>query len=271
MPNQMTLNPLILVKFVLWIAVIVGATVLLQRRKVSERVRLAFLIGGVLMFGFLFGALIPGGLNPNPVASLRTFLASILVSRQFVLPITIMLVILLLTVWISNKSICGWGCQLGLLQDLLHHAPLPKWKPPFWLSNGLRIAAFVALIAGLVVGGLDWIGVIDPFQLFSFNFTLGIASFSAAMLVASLFVYRPWCRFLCPFGLLGWGVEQASLLRPRIDREACKECQLCVDACPSGAMTDFYQGKKIHADCFACGACIEACPQEDVLGWRTKA
>jgi len=91
------------------------------------------------------------------------------------------------------------------------------------------------------------------------------------VLAASLFVYRPWCHFLCPFGLLGWLVEQVSLFRPRINREECKECELCVQACPGQAMADFYAGKKLHADCFACGACIEACPREDALGWRARA
>lgn len=271
MPNQMTLNPLVLVKFVLWIVVVIVATILLRRRKVTTRVRLTFLIGGVLVLGFIFGFLIPGGLNPNPVSSLRTLLTTILVRHQLVLPIAAMLVILLLMVWVSNKSICAWGCQLGLLQDLLHRVPLPKWKPPFWLSNSVRLIAFVALVAGLVAAGLDWISVVDPFQLFSFDFTLGIALFSAGVLVASLFVYRPWCQFLCPFGLVGWVVEQASLLRPRINREACKECELCVEACPDQAMADFYDGKRIHADCFACGACIAACPQEEALGWRARA
>ena len=263
MPNQMTLNPLVLVKFALWIIVVIVATILLLRRKVTSKVRIAFLAGGVLILGFVFGFLIPGGLNPNPVSSLRTLLTTVLVKHQLVLPVTAMLVILLLIVWVSNKSICGWGCQLGLLQDLLHRVPLPKqcpesiegWKPPFWLSNSVRIVAFVALVAGLVAAGLDWIGLIDPFQLFSFNFilrqaqdrSLGIVLFSAGVLIASLFIYRPWCLFLCPFGLLGWLVEQVSLFRPRINREACKECQLCVKACPSQAMADFYAGKKIHA------------------------
>jgi len=267
MPHQMTLNPLVLIKFVLWIVVLVAATLLLRRRKVTSKVRLAFLIGGALLFGFIFGFFIPGGLNPNPVESLRMLLTAVLVKRQFMLPVAAMLVVLLLTVFISNKSICGWGCQLGLLQDLLHRVNLPKWKPPFWLSNSVRIVAFVALIAGLVVGGLDWIGLIDPFQLFSFNFTLAIGLFSVAVLVASLFIYRPWCHFLCPFGLLGWLVEQVSVFRPRINRETCKECELCVKACPGQAMADFYAGKKMHADCFACGACIEACPRDDALGW----
>lgn len=268
MPNQMTLNPLVLFKFALWIIVVIVATILLQRRKVTSKVRLAFLTGGALLFGFVFGFLIPGGLNPNPVSSLRTLLTTVLVKHQLVLPVAAMLVILLLMVWVSNKSICGWGCQLGLLQDLLHRAPLPKWKPPFWLSNSVRIVAFVALVAGLVAAGLDWIGLIDPFQLFSLKFTLGVGLFSAVVLVTSLFIYRPWCQFLCPFGLLGWLVEQVSLFHPRINREECKECKLCVKACPTNAMADFYAGKKIHADCFACGACIEACPREDALNWR---
>ena len=229
------------------------------------------IVGGVLAFGLVYGLLTRGGLNPNPVFSVRNLLVIVLVKHQLLIPVVAMLVILLLMVWVSNKSICGWGCQLGLLQDLLHRVNLPKWKPPFWLSNTVRVIAFVALVVGLAVAGLDWIGIIDPFKLFQFNFTLAIGLFSAVILVASLFIYRPWCHFLCPFGLLGWLVEQVSLFRPRINREACKECKLCVKACPTNAMADFYDGKKIHADCFACGACIEACPRDDALGWWTKS
>lgn len=272
MPDQQTaFNLFILVKFVLWVVVIVIATILLRRHKVTRKVHLAFLIGGTLLFGFAFGLVTRQGVNPNPVFSVRNLLTSTLVRQEFILPVVIMLVILLLMVWFSNKSICGWGCGLGLLQDLLHRVPLPKWKPPFWLSNTVRIIAFMALVTGLVVAGLDWIKVIDPFKLFQFNFTLWIGLFASALLIASLFVYRPWCQFLCPFGLIGWLVEQVSLLRPRINWEVCKKCKLCVKACPTQAMGDFYNRKKIHADCFACGSCIAACPQEEALGWRMKS
>ena len=260
MPKQAVFNPVVLSKFVLWIVVIATATVLLRRRKVSPWLRLAFLIGGTLILGFGYGFLAQGGLNPNPVLSVRNLLAALLGGRPLTPLAVAMLVVLLLMVFLSNKSICGWGCQLGLLQDLLYRAPLPKWKPPFWLSNTVRVAAFVALVGGLVIAASDWIRAVDPFRLFQFNFTLWVGLFSAAVLVASLFVYRPWCQFLCPFGLIGWAVEQVSLLRPRINRKACKECKLCVKACPTQAMADIFKGRKIHADCFACGACIAACP-----------
>lgn len=271
MPGQIVVSPIVVVKFILWILVVAGATLLLRRRKVTPRVRLIFLVGGTLVFGFLFGLLIPGGMNPNPVASLRTLLTSILVKHRLVAPVALMLGILLVAVWVSNKSICGWACQLGLLQDLIFRVKVPKWKPPFWLSNGVRIVAFVALLVGLLTAGLDWIGAVDPFQIFSLSFALGVVLLSGAVLVASLFVYRPWCCFLCPFGLVGWVVEQVSLLRPRVNRDACKKCQLCVRACPSRAMADFYAGNAIHADCFACGACIDACPQSEALGWWTRS
>jgi len=43
---------------VLWVGVVVIATVLLRHHKASSRVRLVFLIGGVLLFGFIFGWMI---------------------------------------------------------------------------------------------------------------------------------------------------------------------------------------------------------------------
>jgi len=160
--------------------------------------------------------------------------------------------------------------RVPLLQEWTFRCRLPQDRHLPSTLNQVTTPAFVGLVGGLLVVGLDLIGVIDPFQLFSFNFTWAIALFSVVVLVASLFVYRPWCRVLCPFGLVGWLVEQVRLMRPRIKRDACKQCKLCVKACPSGAMADFYADAKLHADCFACGACIAACPQKEALGWWTK-
>ncbi|RLE30589.1 hypothetical protein DRJ54_02350 [Candidatus Acetothermia bacterium] len=265
MPAKAVLNPLVLSKFLLWVGVVVAATWLLRRGGVTPRRRAAFLLLGTLVFGFLYGVLIPA--NPNPVLSLRNVLTALLTARTLVPLVAVMLVVLLLMAFISNKSICGWGCQLGLLQDLLHRIPLPKWRPPFWLTNSVRAVAFLGLVAGLAWVGVDWIRGVDPFGMFSLRVGIGAGAMAGAVLLLSPFVYRPWCRFLCPFGLVSWAVEQVSLLRPRVDREKCAGCRACVRVCPTGAMEDFYQGRKIHADCFACGACLDACPREGVLRW----
>lgn len=263
--------PLVLSKLLLWLMLVTASGILLARRRVTRRLRLAFVVGGVILFGLVYGLLMRAGDNPNPVASLRQLLAAVFGQGKLAAPIVGIMLALLLASWISNKSICGWACQLGLLQDLLHRVPVTKWKPPFWLSNGVRVVAFVALIGGLVLAGLDWIGVVDPFRLFQFDLTGAGLIVTGLVLLASLFIYRPWCQFLCPYGLVSWIVEQVSVLRPRINREACVGCKACVRACPSQAMAAIYENKAIRPDCFACGACIAACPREDALGWRKKA
>ena len=277
MPGEFSL--LLLAKPLAWLAVVLATTLLLRRRQVTTKIRLAFLIGGVLFFGFIFGQIATGKLDPSPLGSLRNLLQIITGQQQPTSPTArptmalfalVMPVLLLIIGWVSNKIICGWACQLGLLQDLIYRVPFPKWRSPFWLSNITRGVVFAGLLFGLVIAGIDWIGWIDPFQLFRFNFTLAIGIFAAFLLIASLFIYRPWCQFLCPFGFISWLVEQFSLLHPRINWEVCKQCQLCVKACPTQAMADIYSGKKLHADCFACGDCLAACPQKEALRWRKK-
>ena len=272
-------SPLVALKLALWLGAAVAGTALLSRRRVTPRVRLASLVVGTLLFGFVFGLLTPvGALDPNPVLSVRSLLRVITGAGPAaggglgaLGAVAVMLLGLLAVGWVSNKTFCGWACPLGLLQDLFHRLPVPKWNPSLRLTNGVRVVAFGALVVGLAAAGLDWIQPIDPFQVFRLNLTAGVAVFGALVLVVSAVVYRPWCRFLCPFGLLAWVVEQFSLLRPRIDRAACRDCQACVKACPTGAMAGIYAENRPRADCYACGACLMACPRQGALGWRATS
>jgi hypothetical protein len=172
---------LLLAKPLAWLAVVLVATLLLRRQQVTKKVRLAFLIGGVIFFGFLFGQINVERLDTSPVYFLRNLLylisgqqqSALIASQQpTVLSGTVMLVVLLAITWASNKVICGWGCQLGLLQDLLYRVRLPKWRPPFGLANAIRGVAFSGLMLGIVFAGIDWIKWIDPFQIFRMQFTL---------------------------------------------------------------------------------------------------
>lgn len=268
MTGQMTVQPLLLGKIILWVAVVGAATLLLRKNRVSPRLRVAFLAGGTFVFGFAFGILVQSGTNPNPVLALRSFLKPLLSQRTINPLITGMLAAFFIMSVVSNKSLCGWGCQLGLLQDLLHRVKLPKWKPSAWLTGAIRAGVFAGLAAGLAAGMLDIFGIFDPFRMFSLDFTLWVGISSGLILAGSLFVYRPWCSFSCPFGFVSWLGEQVSMLRPRIDREKCRECRLCIKACPGEAMKHLYAGRVLHADCFACGACIRVCPQAGALEWR---
>jgi polyferredoxin len=45
--------------------------------------------------------------------------------------------------------------------------------------------------------------------------------FISLALVVSLFIYRPWCYFFCPFGLDGWMAEKISLFKIKVDYDKC--------------------------------------------------
>lgn len=258
---------LIAIKFALWIAGLTAATILLMKNRVTGRIRLIWMIGTAVLFGFIFGS------DPNPMGTVKD--AIVLYGREGVLfpPRMIALGAFLVFVFISNKSICGWGCHFGALQDAVNFSPAKKIKLPFWLTNGIRITVLAGIVLGVFSWGTDWVGLIDPFKLFNLKLSdIGLWGmlFISLMLLLSLFFYRPWCQLFCPFGLAGWVVEQFSLLSPRIDRQKCIKCLTCVKICPTRAMEGIYNDRKIHADCFACGKCIGNCPAK-VIEWdRSK-
>lgn len=108
----------------------------------------------------------------------------------------IALVFFLLMVVVANKFICSWGCQVGALQDLVfrlnrdrrdRRGLWPQWKPPFWISNGVRIIFFTFFLPGALLWAVDLVAPIDPFKIFKPGM-LGWtgALFVGAMLVASL-------------------------------------------------------------------------------------
>jgi len=255
---------LILSKFVLWIAGLTAATILLTKNRVTLRIRLIWMIGTAILFGFILGS------DPNPMGTIKD--AIVLYGREGVLfpPRMAALAVFLLLVFVSNKSICGWGCHFGALQDAINFSPVKKFKLPFWLTNGVRIIVLIGIVLGAFAWGLDWVGVIDPFKIFNLkpgDVGLWGIIFISLMLLLSLFFYRPWCQLFCPFGLAGWAVEQFSLLSPRIDRQKCIKCLTCVKVCPTRAMDGIYHDHKLHADCFACGKCISNCPV-NVIKWN---
>jgi 2-oxoglutarate ferredoxin oxidoreductase subunit delta len=61
-----------------------------------------------------------------------------------------------------------------------------------------------------------------------------------------------------------------------IDVEACKGCDLCVDACPPGVLemtTDRHNRRgfrypELHAGCTGCRACAQVCPDFCFEVWK---
>ena len=82
-------------------------------------------------------------------------------------------------------------------------------------------------------------------------------------LVLGMFVGRPYCRYLCPYGvLLSWCTR---LSRRGVTITPGKEldCGLCTAACPYGAID---QMRAVRKDCLYCARCYASCPCETKVG-----
>ena len=259
----------ILIKFCLWFAFLITLFLLLKRRKISPTLRKTALFVSVLIFGVIMGA------DPSPMGTVKDAIHLYGSTGAIFPPRMIALMVFLLIVFVANKYICAWGCQVGVLQDLIFRLNQTgktkaiigrQLKIPFVLSNSIRLIFLGIFTIVAFVWSFDIIGPFDPFKIYKPAF-LGMTGviFVGILLIMSLFIYRPWCHFLCPFGLVGWLVEKVSRIRISVDYETCIACKKCTTACPSTVMGAILrQDKKTIPDCFACYACREICPTESI-------
>jgi NAD-dependent dihydropyrimidine dehydrogenase PreA subunit len=257
-------------KFVLWFVFMGMSFVLLRRKKITRKTRMILYAGSFALFGVVLGA------DPSPMGTVKD--AIVLYGAKGVVfkPRLVAFGVFTLTVVLANKFICSWGCQLGTLQDFIFRlnrnrsdaasGALPQVKVPFVISNTIRVLFFVALIWVAFAWAYDITHEIDPFKIFKpLKLSVWGWSFVLTLLVGSLFVYRPWCHFFCPFGLTGWLFEKLSLYKIKVDYEACISCSACEKACPSSVMgAILHQDKAVIPDCFSCGNCLDACPTDAV-------
>jgi NosR/NirI family transcriptional regulator, nitrous oxide reductase regulator len=211
-------------------ALAVGAWLVLKRR--SRSGVLALTIASVLYFGFWRkGCVCPVGSLQNVTAALVNPEAGVpwLVLVYFFLP--------LLTALFFGRIFCSGVCPLGALQELVAVRPIQLPRP--W-EHALGLLAYLYLGSTVLAVSLDagfLICQYDPFVGFfrqgaSFNMLLAGGIF----LAIGMFVGRPYCRFLCPYGvLLGW-MSRFSKWHASIPETECIQCRLCEEGCPYGAI-----------------------------------
>jgi NosR/NirI family nitrous oxide reductase transcriptional regulator len=139
----------------------------------------------------------------------------------------------------AGRSFCAGVCPHGALQDLVLLKPI---KLPGWLEQALSVLPFVYLGAGVLFAATGSAFIFcqyDPFvPIFRMSGRTLMVLAGVALLVLGVFVGRPYCRFLCPFGaLLKIGASVAKL-RVRVTPDYCTQCRLCETSCPFGAMRE---------------------------------
>jgi len=166
-------------------------------------------------------------------------LALAMFDATYQLPLTVAFFFLapLVVALFAGRTFCAAVCPHGALQDLALLKPI---KVPGWLEHGLSVLPFIYLGIGAALaatGSTFLICRYDPFvPLFRRSGSLTMLALGLGFVALAVFVGRPYCRFLCPYGALLRLAGSLSKWRVRITPDACTQCRLCEDSCPYGAI-----------------------------------
>lgn len=218
----------------------------------------------------------PGAVAACPIGSLQQALSASSLPMGFYVGGTILAFGAL-----AGRTVCGWACPFGFLQDIIDKigraARLPEVRKGIWSRrlSWVKYAMLALAIAGPVVtlaaGGLGKplfcsfvcpAGTLPGIALVASSPSLqGMVGFLfswkvsllLALIAAALFIYRPFCRFLCPLGALYGFFNRFCVLRYTVDPNACTNCGACVEMCRMDV-------KRVgDRECIQCGACKSAC------------
>ena len=144
------------------------------------------------------------------------------ISLAIQLPLLIIAVLAILLPLFTKKSFyCQYLCPFGAAQEFVGGIGLKvkgkrgqqttdnRQQTLFTKANifnffaVLRKVILLTLLIIVALGvGLD-LSVVEPFPIFNYqSIGFGVAIFAAVIIVASVFIRKPWCNYLCPTGTL---------------------------------------------------------------------
>jgi polyferredoxin len=173
-----------------------------------------------------------------PIGSIQNMTYA-LFDSGYGIPITVVVffVFPLIFTLFFGRTFCAAVCPLGAVQDavIIRHSNVPTWLEEVlglfpYIYLGLTIL-FAATGAGFIICQYD------PFVgFFRFGATFNMIIFGLSLLLLGTVVARPYCRFLCPYGVLLKWMSQLSRKHVSITPSECTNCRLCEESCPFGAI-----------------------------------
>ncbi len=220
----------------------------------------------------------PGAISSCPIGSLQAVLGGRKHNFSFYILGLIMLFGVLL-----GRFICGFLCPFGFFQDLLYKIKTPKINVPKRIDKPLRYLKYAVLLISVIILPIFLInqyGMAQPFFCewicpagtlgggiplliknkalreaigFLFNWKMGLLILISA---ASIFIYRPFCKYLCPLGAFYSIFNKFSFYKMSVDKLKCNGCKTCEKQCKMNVEIT----KNINSlECIRCGECKKAC------------
>ena len=225
----------------------------------------------------------PGASGACPLGSLQNALgASEKRAPYYVVGIIILYGILL------GRLICGFLCPFGLIQELLYKIKTPKLKknrftrvlsyfkyvllvflvvivPILYGLRNVPLPGFCKYVcpAGTIEGAFGLLSnkvnegeLARLGPLFTWKFAIAVS-----VIVGSVFIFRMFCRFICPLGALYGLFNKFAILGIKLEKPKCVDCGLCISKCKMDIR------EVGDHECINCGECVSVCPTK-ASSWR---
>jgi NosR/NirI family nitrous oxide reductase transcriptional regulator len=231
-------------------------------RTQKRRWRLVSLTFSMIYLGFFLG------MCPCVLGSLQNTLLHIGDLKTYMAQL-ILLSIPVISTLFWGRLFCGWVCPMGAVQQLLYRKEMAYKIPPrvHDVLKYLKYAVLLGLIIAVFISGKAIFAEVDPFKsLFNLEISLVPTTLLVITLVTSLFVFTPWCRYVCPMGAFLAILSRLSIFKLKFT-ESCKNCSACAKAyCSSKVISSGEQVPVIsNGECTRCGECQSRCPREAIV------
>ena len=221
----------------------------------------------------------PGAVGACPIGSLQAVLSGGRRGFSYYVAGTILLFGVLF-----GRLVCGFLCPFGFIQDLLHKIMAKRLTVPPRLDRPMRYTKYAVLLflvillpmfvrgpygvgdpwfckylcpAGTLEGGIPLLIANESLRAMAGALFSWKAAVLAAVLIFSVLIYRPFCKYLCPLGAIYGLLNRLSFYQLRVDENRCTRCGACERSCGMGVEIL----KNINsAECIRCGKCKAVCP-----------
>ena len=181
------------------LAVTILALICFFNPKKTKVLRRVTLLLSILILGFWSNSLLSLAMFYNWITN------GISLTMQWVVAI-IALVSIILPLVTKKSFYCQYLCPFGAVQEFVGMIPVKKVTVPAKLYKFFSIfrkIILLTLIVLLAFGlGLD-LSMTEPFSIFSWqSVVFEVALLASVIVIASIFIKKPWCNYLCPTGTI---------------------------------------------------------------------